>query len=203
MQGLEDDKPLRALATRIREELEITASRMHRQHAPPPWVATYICQDAVEQVLCGVHGVLRELKLTEATLLQIPGHELAPHWIHFLQSANGTSHRSAPHIVDLQHNTIRAVAAAAHAAVKQRSRNQHFSQFGAPQGVAAFPALASLEKSKLLPQPLALSGNPAVLSQMRYQQYISGTTANRRKPNARSLGGRALPADTTSPELYN
>jgi hypothetical protein len=196
----EREAAITALAAEIRAELEVAASRMFAQRKPLPWVSQYICQDAVEQALRGAVGVLRELGLEGAALLDIPAEELSPLWTVHLRASLDESRRGAPRVAQLQYDTIKALAGSAHAAIKQGSRHRHFLQYGPPTGVAEFPALVSLEKAKTLPMPLALAGHSAAAG-TRFQAYASHAAAQRRKPSARSTW-RQLPPDTSSPSLY-
>lgn len=191
----------RAQAQGIRQELEIAAKRMFAQQVQLPWVAQYICQDAVEQVLVGAVGVLHELGLDDATLLQVPPAELSPLWIERIRGFLDTSWRAAPQVVQLQYDTIAAVSGCAHAMIKQSARYRHFLQYGPPPGVAELPALASLEKAKTLPMPFALRGNPATQQDKRFEAYMSHMRALQRHPGARATWCE-LPPDTARPELY-
>ena len=190
-----------ALATKIRTDLEVAATRMYAQQTPLPWVGQYICQEAVEHVLHGAVAVLHELGLEDATLLNVAASELSPLWIANLQSSYNVSWRGAPKVVQLQYDTIKAVAGSAHAAIKQGSRNRHFQQYGPPPGVVEFPALSSLEKAKTLPMPFTFAGNPATTADKRFQAYMSHMAAQQRSPGARSAWHR-LPSDTSKPALY-
>jgi len=197
----EEVAALKGLAQRVRAELEVSASRAYAQQIPLSWVGQYICQEAVEQVLQGAQAVLRELGLEDAKLLQIPAEELSPLWTKRLQASQTSSWRGAPEVVELQYATIRDVASAAYTAMKQQARNSHLLQFGPPPGVAELPALASLEKSKSLPIPFILEGNPATVQDKRYQRYMSHVAARRRRPGARSTWCH-VPPDTARPDLY-
>lgn len=190
------------LATRIREQLEETARRMYAQQIPLRWVALYICQEAIEQVLCGARQVLVELKYDEETLLNIPPEDLSPLWTQHLQANSDASSRGAPHVLELQYATIKDVAGAAHAAIKQKSRNTFFAINGAPPGLAAFPMLASEQKAKTLPIPFILSGNPRTTQQKEYQKYMSHVLARRRLPGPRTYSACELESDVLRPELY-
>lgn len=191
----------RAQASGIRRELEVAATRMIAQQVPLPWVGQYICQEAVEQVLVGAVGVLHELGLQDATLLRVPPAELAPLWVERIRGALDVSWRAPPQVVQLQYDTIAAVAGCAHAMIKQSARYRHFLQYGPPPGVAELPALASSEKAKTLPMPFTLRGNPATEQDKRFQAYMSHMRALQRRPGARSTGCQR-PPDTERPELY-
>jgi hypothetical protein len=190
-----------ALATGIRLDLEATATRMYAQSTPLPWVAMYICQEAVQQVLIGAREVLRELQLEDAELMKIPPEELSPLWVKYLTANQNASWRAAPQVVELQYLTIQDVAAAVYAAVRQGAWNRHFLQYGPAPGVPEYPALASLEKSKSLPMPFVFTGNPATVLCERYRAYSSHTAARRRIPGPRATSC-VLPSDTTHPALY-
>lgn len=189
------------LANAIREELEATATRMYAQSTPLPWVAMYICQEAVQQVLAGAREVLRELELEDAQLFNIPAEELSPLWVKYLIANRNVSWRAAPHVIELQYQTIQDVAGAVYAAVRQAAKNYHYQQWGAPPGVPEYPALSSVEKTKTLPMPFIRTGNPATVLAHRYRAYISHTTARRRVPGPRATSC-VLPSDTVRPELY-
>lgn len=190
-----------ALATKIRADLEVAATRMYAQRIPLAWVSQYICQEAIEHVLHGAVAVLHELGLEDATLLNVAASELSPLWLANLRASLDESWRGAPKVVQLQYDTIKAVAGSAHAAIKQGSRNRHFLQYGPPPGVVEFPALASLEKAKAVSMPFTFAGNPATTADKRFQAYMSHTAAQQRRPGPRSTW-RRLPPDTSEPALY-
>ena len=190
------------LTTQIREQLQLTTSRMYAQHLPLPWVGMYICQDAIQQVICGARQVLNELGYGNDSLLHMSADELSPLWTQHLQAYLDASRRGAPHILELQYATIQDVAGAAHAAIKQNVRNRYFMSNGAPPGLSTFPILSSQEKSKSLPMPFMLTGNPRVTQQKEYQKYMSYVLARRRLPAARSHASCVLESDTVRPELY-
>ena len=190
------------LTTQIREQLQVSASRMYAQQLPLPWVGVYICQEAIQQVICGARQVLSELGYGQESLLNMSADELSPLWTQHLQASLDASRRGAPHVLELQYATIQDVAGAAHAALKQQVRNRYFMSNGAPPGLSTFPQLASEEKSKSLPMPFILTGNPRVTQQKEYQKYMSHVLARRRLPAARSYSRCVLESDTVRPELY-
>uniref|UniRef100_A0A6C0C002 Uncharacterized protein n=1 Tax=viral metagenome TaxID=1070528 RepID=A0A6C0C002_9ZZZZ len=190
------------LTMQIREQLQLIASRMYAQQIPLPWVAMYICQEAIEQVICGARRVLNELGYGDDSLLHMSADELTPLWTQHLQASLDASRRAAPHVLELQYATIQDVAGSAHAALKQKVRNRYFMSNGAAPGLATFPMLSSEEKSKSLPMPFILTGNPRVTQQKEYVKYMSHIQARRRLPSARSYAGCILAPDTTRPELY-
>ena len=96
------------LTTQIREQLELVASRMYAQQIPLPWVAMYICQEAIEQVFFRARQVLGELGYGEESLFNMSAEELSLLWTQYLQASLDTSHRGAPHILELQYATIQA-----------------------------------------------------------------------------------------------
>ena len=183
------------LASRIRAALEHDASRMFAHRAPLPWVAHYICQDAVEHVLHGAMGVLAELNIDGTALLNIPECELADIWIANLQSSSNEPARDAPRITQLQYATIKSVAGGARALTRQAMRNRHLMEHGPPCGVREFPTLASSEKTKVVHIP-ANSANG------QFQAYTSHLSAMRRLPCPRSTA-HVLQADTSRPALYS
>jgi hypothetical protein len=189
------------LASAIREELELVSSRMYAQRISLPWLPMYICQDAIEQVLCGARQVLGELELHQTSLSQIPADELTPFWIKRIRAFLTESKRAAPRVVELQFMTIRDIAMSIYSAIKQRARNAHFLQYGPPPGVSEFPALSSLGKSKTLAVPWILAGNPRISQEKEYQRFMSHVIARRRVPGARAATC-IFQSDTERPELY-
>lgn len=203
---METDSDARAatarLTTQIREQLQVTATRMYAQQRPLSWVGMYICQEAIQQVICGARRVLNELGYGDDSLLNMSADELSPLWTQHLQASLDTSRRGAPHVLELQYATIQDVAGAAHAANRQNVRNRNFMSNGAPPGLSTFPMLSSGEKSKSLPMPFVLTGNPRVTQQKEYQKYMSHVLARRRLPAARSYTRCVIESDTVRPELY-